>query len=232
MNQSEQINELAAALAKAQAKLQPVIKDKTAKIPTKSGGSYAYAYADLSSVWEAIRAALTENGIAVIQMPELTDAGLVNLTTMLTHSSGQWVRSAIATRPSDTTPQAIGSAITYARRYALSAMVGVVADDDDDGAAASQPRQAATYEPQQGKAPRLPSQQAAAPQQPADEAREAAAKAYAYISEQLGRPVTDMPTLNRALGTTFPEPQTLAEWRKLAAAARDIIAAMEPAGAK
>lgn len=148
MNRSEQINELAGALAKVQATAPTVVKDKTAKIQPKNGGEYRYSYADLGSVWEAIRKPLADNGLSVAQFPETTDNGNVIVETILMHTSGQWLSSALVTRPRDDTPQSIGSAITYLRRYALSAMVGVVADEDDDGAAASKPQQGA-QQPQQ-----------------------------------------------------------------------------------
>lgn len=140
--QSDSIKELATALAKVQANIKPVKKDKTAKIPTKSGSSYSYHYADLSSVWDACRDLLTSNGLSVVQMPEAAGGGNeIYLTTILMHASGEWLSSMLLLRPSDTTPQSLGSAITYARRYALAAMVGIVADDDDDGSAGSQTRQ-------------------------------------------------------------------------------------------
>lgn len=151
--QSESIKELATALAKVQANIKPVKKDKTAKIPTKSGGSYTYHYADLSSVWDACRELLTSNGLSVVQMPEAANGGSdIYLSTILMHSSGEWLSSMLLLRPTDTTPQALGSAITYARRYALAAMVGIVADEHDDGNAASQPAQqrAAQAQPTNG----------------------------------------------------------------------------------
>jgi len=76
MNRSENINELAAALAKAQASIPPVKKDLSAVIETKAGGKYAYAYADLASVLEAIRKPLSDNGLAVIQTVESEPAAL------------------------------------------------------------------------------------------------------------------------------------------------------------
>lgn len=152
MNRSEHINELAGALAKVQATAPTVVKDKTAKVQMKNGGEYRYNYADLGSVWEAIRAPLAENGLSVAQFPETTDTGNVVVETILMHTSGQWLSSALVTRPRDDTPQSIGSAITYLRRYALSAMVGVVADEDDDGAAASKP--AERSEPARHEPPR------------------------------------------------------------------------------
>lgn len=154
-DRSEQVNELATALSAFQGKLSSVAKDKTANIPTKSGGSYSYSYADLSSIWEAIRTPLAECGLSVVQMPEFGD-GMVFVSTLILHSSGQFIQSAIGTRPADVTPQAIGSAITYLRRYGLGAMLGIVTDIDDDGAAGSQHKQPPRVESRGTPAPDRP----------------------------------------------------------------------------
>lgn len=131
MNQSEQINELAAALSKAQGKITPAIKDSTNPF-------FKSKYADLSSVWDACKTALTENGLAVMQTTDYKDGQMVLLTT-LAHSSGQWIRSCIPINPTKNDAQGIGSAITYMRRYSLASIVGVTTDEDDDGNAASLP---------------------------------------------------------------------------------------------
>jgi hypothetical protein len=133
MQTSEQINELAAALAKAQGQIQGAVKDST-------NPAFKSRYADLASVWDACRVALSANGLAVVQGPALADRG-VSVTTRLLHSSGQWAESTLILPMDKATAQGAGSAITYARRYALAAMVGVAPDDDDDGNAASQPAQ-------------------------------------------------------------------------------------------
>jgi hypothetical protein len=130
MQTSEQINELAAALAKAQGQIQGAVKDST-------NPAFKSRYADLASVWDACRMALSANGLAVVQGPALADRG-VSVTTRLLHSSGQWAESTLILPMDKATAQGAGSAITYARRYALAAMVGVAPDDDDDGNAASQ----------------------------------------------------------------------------------------------
>jgi hypothetical protein len=126
MMQSEQINELAAALAKAQGAIKGATKD-TANPFFKS------KYADLASVWDACRAELTANGLSIIQTTD--DSQGVTVVTTLAHSSGQWIRGRLTMRPVKDDPQGIGSAITYARRYALAAMVGVAPEDDDGNAA-------------------------------------------------------------------------------------------------
>lgn len=134
MNTSESINELAAALAKAQAQIQPAKKENV-------NPAFKSKYADLASVWDACREPLTANGLSVVQMPtDNAEPGRVALVTTLLHSSGQWISSMVSTRIVKDDPQGVGSALTYLRRYALSAMVGV-APDDDDGNAASQSSQ-------------------------------------------------------------------------------------------
>lgn len=131
---SEQINDLAAALAKAQAALKPALKDAT-------NPHFKSRYADLSAVWEACRAPLSTNGLSVVQMPTDSTEGRVALTTVLMHTSGQYIGTTVSTRLQQDSAQGVGSALTYLRRYALAALVGIVADEDDDGNAASQPRQ-------------------------------------------------------------------------------------------
>jgi hypothetical protein len=127
---SEQIAELATALAKAQAAVSPAVKDKT-------NPAFRSRYADLSSVWEACREALTSNGLSVVQMPINHAEGYAALRTMLLHTSGQWLATTVSARLIKDDAQGLGSALTYLRRYSLAAMVGVVADEDDDGNAAA-----------------------------------------------------------------------------------------------
>lgn len=128
MNQSEQLNELAAALSKAQGQIEGAKKDS-------ANPFFKSKYADLASVWEACRKPLTENGLSIIQCPEESENGIA-IETMLLHSSGQWKSSRYSMPVSKIDAQAVGSAITYGRRYALAAMVGVAPEDDDGNAAA------------------------------------------------------------------------------------------------
>lgn len=127
--QSDQINELAAALAKAQGQITGASKD--ASNPAFKQGARVAAYATLASVWDACRQALSSNGLSVTQTTRGGETPLVTVITTLWHSSGQWLRSELALRPVKADPQGIGSALTYARRYALAAMVGVAPEDDD-----------------------------------------------------------------------------------------------------
>lgn len=124
-NQSENINELASALAKCQGELQPAIKDS--KNPF-----FKSKYADLNSVWSVCREPLSKYGLSVIQTMDKEDGALILITT-LAHSSGQWIRSRTPIPLLKQDPQAMGSSITYIRRYSLSAIVGVSTDEDDDG---------------------------------------------------------------------------------------------------
>jgi len=94
-------------------------------------------YADLASVWEACREPLSKNNIAVIQPLHQSEKEEILLETVLMHSSGQWVSSMIQIPVTKADAQGYGSALTYARRYGLSAMVGVAPEDDDGNAAAA-----------------------------------------------------------------------------------------------
>lgn len=126
---SPSIGKIAGAIAKAQAILRHPGKD--AEVDT---GRFKYSYATLADSITAIRDAFASNGIAVIQSPA-NSRGTVRVTTLLAHESGEWMASEIEMSAGKGAPQDVGSAITYARRYALQAMAGI-APDDDDGAAA------------------------------------------------------------------------------------------------
>ena len=149
---SASIGTLSAALAKAQGQMTPAIIDGSAKIATKTGSSYGYTYSSLTSVWNAIRKPLADNELAIIQRID-DENGVMFLYTILTHSSGEYITSRLSIGSVGRPAQETGSAITYSRRYALSAMVGVVTDEDDDGDAATkgqreQPKKQAPAKPQ------------------------------------------------------------------------------------
>lgn len=127
MNRSESLKELAPALCKAQATMKPAAKES-------QNSHLKNRYADLASVWDACREALTANGFAVLQSPSAA-GNLVSVETMLLHVSGEWVAETLTLEARDASPQSIGSAVTYGRRYGLSAMVGVCPEDDDGEAA-------------------------------------------------------------------------------------------------
>lgn len=127
---SQDITKLAKALLNVQRQLLPAARDATNPF-TKS------RYATLNSVMAASRDALLDNGIWLCQCPVPVDApGAIGLMTKLTHTeSGQWQSSLTVMPLPRADPQGMGSAITYARRYALTAMLGLVTEDDDGEAA-------------------------------------------------------------------------------------------------
>lgn len=136
MTTSEQVNEIVSALVSARPKFQTVTKEESAKIEGRNGSSYGYKYAGLPATLEAVIPALTEAGVVVIQAPHVDEAGALGLITRLAHTSGQWMESRYPLKSFDRA-QEMGSAITYARRYALNAMLSIAAEEDDDGAAAT-----------------------------------------------------------------------------------------------
>lgn len=156
---------LNAALAKAQATMGVAAKDAV-------NPHFKSRYADLASIWEAWRAAGPPQGLAVVQTLLDAPAGMLRLETVLLHASGEERRSVLTFPVAQSTPQAYGSALTYARRYALSALVGIVADEDDDGNAASG-RPSTPPRPAPKPSPALKAAEAS----PADELRVAIGKA-------------------------------------------------------
>lgn len=131
MNRSEQINDLAAALAKAQGEMENAAKDKT-------NPHFKAGYADLASIWDSIRAPLSKHGLSVLQMPFEDDKGRISLETMILHSSGQFMSATYCLPPTKGDVQGLGSAITYMKRYALTGL-GVAPEDDDGEAATARP---------------------------------------------------------------------------------------------
>ncbi len=124
MRTSEQINELAAALSKAQGQFENAKKDS-------ENPFFHSKYADLAACIDAARGPLAANGLAVVQSPSIEEARGVRMTTRLLHSSGQWIEGELDATPKDSGPQSVGSVVTYLRRYALCAMIGLAAEDDD-----------------------------------------------------------------------------------------------------
>lgn len=131
MQKSETLNELAAALAKAQAEMSNPAFDAT-------NPHFRNKYASLAAIRNATIPTLSKHGIAVVQSLRSGDHGVV-CETMLMHASGQWISDTLELPVSKSDAQGYGSAATYARRYALQALAGIVGDDDDDGDAASKP---------------------------------------------------------------------------------------------
>src|SRR6185312_520272 len=134
---SESVAALASALAKAQAELVNPEKSLTATIRTGRPGEAerSFRYAPLSSGLDIVRKTLGQHEIATVQTTAIDQAaGIVNLTTMLAHASGEWIASDWPVCPVAETanPQRMGAALTYARRYALFSLVGIAGEDDLD----------------------------------------------------------------------------------------------------
>jgi hypothetical protein len=130
VSHSETIDQIFGALAEAQGKFGQIERTLEARIAS-SRANYTYAYAPLDEVLQAIRPALSEAGIAVMQFP-LTRRGSVVVRTMLGHKSGQWFSNDLAATCVSQEPQEIGKVITYLRRYGLQSMTGVAPGYDDD----------------------------------------------------------------------------------------------------
>ena len=130
---SATVTELFKALSKAQSKIEGAVKDST-------NPHFRSSYADLESVWSAIRKQLADNGLSVAQLVTTikTETGhMMAVKTVLGHSSGEYISTVSPINPVKADPQGVGSAITYMRRYALAAIVGVYQTDDDANSASS-----------------------------------------------------------------------------------------------
>ena len=136
MNKSDDIKDLAGALCKAQSEMGGASKDA-------NNPFFKSKYADLSSVIRAVKQPFADNGLSYSQLPISKD-GLVGVTTILMHNSGQWLSSDLLLKPVKGDPQAAGSCLTYCRRYSLQSLAGIPSEDDDGNAASAAPKKA-TY---------------------------------------------------------------------------------------
>jgi hypothetical protein len=141
MRTSDEINEIAKAMAKAQSQYKAIEKNKKAKVKgeTRDGKrfEYEYKYADISDVLATLLPTLSGNDIMTVQSTYIVDQNLY-LTTRLAHSSGQWIESDYPVCSITGDHQKMGGAMTYARRYALAALAGVAPDEDADGQGAAE----------------------------------------------------------------------------------------------
>ncbi len=142
--ESETHNALYADLVAAFGELANVATDQQATVPTKTGGQYSYKYMSLGAIMAAIRQPLASHNLAVIQAPAVIQEGgtrSVEISTRLIHTSGEWIETRVPIAiGAGADAQAIGSAMTYARRYGVTALLGIASGDDDDGRAASESR--------------------------------------------------------------------------------------------
>jgi hypothetical protein len=182
MEHSEQLGELIVALSKAQGQFEPVNK-------SKENPHLKYKYATLDNIIETVKKPLADNGLAWVQV--LGGGENMTLTTTLMHTSGQWISATVAIPPPVTQKginalQSLGSSITYMKRYALSAMLGISSDEDDDAQASDVAHPApkkARPERQKGEPPKkLKSIQEAAFETTYDEAVAADIDMVGYIA--------------------------------------------------
>jgi len=122
---SDRIDQIALALSKAQGEMSNAAFNKV-------NPHFKSRYADLSAVRDSVISALSKNEISLIQTTDIIDNKIILITT-LCHSSGQYISSKMPVIAEKPTPQSLGSALTYARRYALSSIAGIASEEDDDG---------------------------------------------------------------------------------------------------
>lgn len=133
VEKSSQIEKLAAALAKAQAAIEPATKDST-------NPHFKSKYADLASVMRAVQKPLTDNGLSVLQFGRVRNGSHRELFTMLLHASGQWIGGALPLNPAKDDPQSLKAAITYMRRAGIESITGLATEDDDGNVSSYQSR--------------------------------------------------------------------------------------------
>jgi DNA-binding transcriptional MerR regulator len=129
---SKKLDEIAVALASAQAEFPILPKTKKVKVQTHDGKSYSYSYADLALIIETILPITSKHGLSIVQMPSLI-SGQSTLLTRLLHTSGQWIECELPLKAQREGAQAYGSALTYMRRYGMSAILCLATDEDEDG---------------------------------------------------------------------------------------------------
>jgi hypothetical protein len=197
---SPSITSLAAALPGCQSIIEAAIKDKI-------NPAFKSSYADLRAVWDAIRGPLGQHGFSLIQLPA-AGQGRVTVTSILLHKSGEWIASELAMPLTQATPHAVGSAISYARRYAAMSILGVSADDDDANGATPAPHppqvtpQAQPTPQPSAPAPRAPTPPPAPPQAiPTQTFTAAVTDVQTKSGEKNGKPWTKF-------GLTFDNGQT------------------------
>lgn len=125
MEQSASIAELTKALSKFQGEVGPAKKSKT-------NPHFKSKYADYADLWDVAREPLARNGLSLLQFPS-NEGGMIVVTSMLSHISGEWVKASIGINPEKMTVQGAGSAISYLKRYAMSGILGIPSEEDDDG---------------------------------------------------------------------------------------------------
>lgn len=181
MNISEGRSDLFAAISGAQAEFSTVVKNAT-------NPHFKSKFAPLDTIIEMIRPILPKHGLAVMQFTDIAEAGIV-VETVITHSSGQYISGALAMPVVKQDPQGYGSALTYGRRYALAAALGIVSDEDVDGNGTEKTK-GGEQPPQPQKQQTRPGHQAQQPQPAAvnlDQSRAACDKIMTWIEAVAGK---------------------------------------------
>lgn len=137
MKTTESIAKLAEALAAAQGEFISPERNRTVSVRMKNDkGEYTFTYATFDTVCDMARPILAKHGLAVIQAPSVGESELI-VTTRIMHASGEWIEEVFAITTASADPQALGSLLTYMKRYSYCSMLGITAEEDDDGNAAT-----------------------------------------------------------------------------------------------
>lgn len=137
MTTSATIVEIAKALAKAQTELKNPNKNKTVNVRTQQGGTYTYKYADLADILDQVKPILAKNGLTIVQgVVDDTEDQRIKIDTLLLHESGEWIKTILSMPQAHETrmnpAQALGSLLTYGRRYAITSLLNLASDEDND----------------------------------------------------------------------------------------------------
>lgn len=199
MKNSENINEVAAALAKAQAVFTNPPRNREVRVKTRTGDTYTFSYATLDEIVNMIRKPLADNGLALVHSLEQDEKGPI-CETRLIHASGQWLSTWVPLVVEEgANAQAWGSAITYARRYGLTCLLSVAADEDDDSNAAC--GNTATAAPRSTK----PAPKQAAPKPADNEVQSGVMVKTIEACESMKSLVETLDALPGIFGETIPE---------------------------
>ena len=131
--ESPETGQIAAALVSALSKLRNPPRNRSVEVSTRGGGKYAFRYATLDKILDLARPVLAAEGLVLFQPISTNEKGGLVLVTRLLHRSGEWMETSIPLPAPGGDPQSFGSAVTYLRRYAVTALLGIASDEDDDG---------------------------------------------------------------------------------------------------
>ena len=130
--ESHETGQIASALVQALSRLRNPPRNRSVEVSTRGGGKYAFRYATLDKILDLARPVLAAEGLVLFQPISTNEKGGLVLVTRLLHRSGEWMETSIPLPAPGSDPQSFGSAITYLRRYAVTALLGIASDEDDD----------------------------------------------------------------------------------------------------